>query len=331
MINSTISHKANVISDEVTLENVSCPLGCNNGDDYILEGFDRLHEMPGKYSIVKCRKCGLMRTNPRPTQDTMAFYYPEDYSPYEGTQVNEDNVMNHADVSVWKRVVKKFVQFNTKRVPQLKPGRMLEIGCASGAFLYKMHQAGWQVEGIEFSKTAAEKSRNLGYPVYVGAVETAPEPSQLYDMVVGWMVLEHLHEPIVALNKLNNWVKPGGYLVLSVPNAASLEFKIFKDAWYALQLPTHLFHYTPKTIEIVLNQCGWNIEKIFHQRVLTNLIVSTGYRINERYPSSKVAKIFINYPSNGPIYNYFLYPFACVLSLFRQTGRMTIWAKKVSS
>src|SRR3546814_19345766 len=59
------------------------------------------------------------------------------------------------------------------------------------------------------------------------------------DLIVGWMVLEHLHQPLAVLRKLRRWIQPDGWLVLSVPDAGSLEFRVFGDRWYALQLPTH--------------------------------------------------------------------------------------------
>jgi len=72
---------------EVMLENVTCPLGCSKSDEVILTGCDLLHDLPGEFTVVKCRTCGLMRTNPRPTSDTIGFYYPDNYGPYLGTQV----------------------------------------------------------------------------------------------------------------------------------------------------------------------------------------------------------------------------------------------------
>ena len=85
-------------------------------------------------------------------------------------------------------------------------------------------------------------------------------------MVVGWMVLEHLHNPLLALNKLHRWVKPGGWLVISVPNAADLEFNLFKDACYDLHLPNHLFHYSTQTLEMLLVRAGCRTKKHFTTR-----------------------------------------------------------------
>lgn len=228
----------------VCLEDVPCPLGCPKNDKIILVGRDLLHSLPGEFSVVKCRNCGLLRTNPRPTPDSIGFYYPDDYGPYLGTQV-----LNSEAAFGVKYLLKPLVRwiFNTKsqEIPNIVPSRMLEIGCASGAFLHQMAGRGWQVEGIEFSETAAQAANRLGYKVHAGSLENAPSPESPFELIVGWMVLEHLHDPIGCLKKLHEWASPDARLVFSIPNANSLEFQLFKDKWYALQLPTHLHHFTP--------------------------------------------------------------------------------------
>lgn len=309
-------------------EGAPCPLSCSPRDQVILTGEDRLNGLPGHFTVVKCLSCGLMRTEPRPSPEKMGSFYPESYGPYVGTRIKTGR-----KTSTWKsgvtHVVKKIIRFNTQVLPELVPGHMLEIGCASGSFLHKMAEQGWDVEGIEVSSDAAHLAQASGYRVHIGTLESAPDARVPYDLVVGWMVLEHLHEPVLALQKLQRWVKPGGYLVLSVPNTASLEFKIFKDAWYALQLPTHLYHYSPKTLELVLKQSGWELEKIYHQRVLSNLVASIGYKLGDWFPNIKVSKWLVKLPNNAVWLNYLLYPFAYLFSTVGQTGRMTVWARKV--
>ena len=118
----------------VNLESQPCPLGCSGGDSVLFVGRDRLQNLPGEFSVVKCRSCGLMRTNPRPTPESMGYYYPDDYGPYQGTRVDiprqEMKIILKA-----KYLAKRLFEFNTYRMPVLPPGRMLEVGCASGAFM----------------------------------------------------------------------------------------------------------------------------------------------------------------------------------------------------
>lgn len=314
--------------DSVHLEDVSCPLGCPKNDELVLSGRDLLHDLPGTFTIVKCRTCGLMRTNPRPTPGTIGFYYPDDYGPYLGTRVQQTGPKRISGIKkLLKPVVKRLFNFNTESLPPLSPGRLLEVGCASGAFLHRMAGQGWQVEGIEFSDKAALAATRLGYYVHAGPLETAPEPRQPFDLIVGWMVLEHLHDPIGGLQKLCEWAKPGACLVLSVPNAGSLEFRLFKEKLYALHLPNHLYHFTPETLSQVLQAGGWTLENIHHQRLLSNLIASTGYVLRDR-DYTRVGQKLIDFPERAGKWHFALYPLAWLLSTFGQTGRMTIWARK---
>jgi 2-polyprenyl-3-methyl-5-hydroxy-6-metoxy-1,4-benzoquinol methylase len=312
---------------KIKLEHVSCPLGCPPRDSILFVGWDRLNNLPGKFQIVRCQACGLMRTNPRPTLDTIGFYYPDHYGPYHGTIVRMGE-REGKNWPLWKHLAQKIFQFNNMRLPVLRPGRMLEIGCASGAFMHQMAQKGWEVGGVELSSYAASSASALGYPVHAGPLETAPEPQQPYDLVVGWMVLEHLHDPIVGLKKLYRWTEPGGWLILSVPNAGSFEFFFFKNCWYDLHLPNHLFHFTPKTIVKVLNYGGWRLIKIHHQRVLYNLFPSIGYLLSDFGFKSRLIESLIEFPNNAGRIIYCLYPIAYILASLGQTGRMTVWARK---
>jgi 2-polyprenyl-3-methyl-5-hydroxy-6-metoxy-1,4-benzoquinol methylase len=260
--------------------------------------------------------------------ETIGFYYPDYYGPYKEATVKM-GVKEGNNRPLWERMAQKIFEFNNMRLPPLKPGRMLEIGCASGSFMHQMAQKGWEVAGIELSDYAASNARALGYPVHTGPLETAPPlHNRPYDLVVGWMVLEHLHDPISALKKLYQWTEPRGWLILSLPNASSYEFRFFKDRWFALQLPNHLFHFTPKTIKKILNYAGWRLVKIYHQRVLYNLFPSIGYLLSDFGFKSKLIDILIKFPNNAGKLNYFLYPIAYIFASFGQTGRMIVWARK---
>src|SRR2546423_6384354 len=140
-----------------------------------------------------------------------------------------------------------------------------------------MASRSWHVRGIEPSATAAEHARGLGFDVHTGSIDTAPEPSVPYDLTVGWMVLEHLHEPVAALRKLAASTRPGGWLAVSVPNAASWELRTFGSYWYALDLPRHLYHFTPATIQLLLAEAGWQERRILFQRSLDNGVAGLGY------------------------------------------------------
>jgi len=302
-------------------------MGCAPDDRVMIRGTDRLHCLPGVFTVVRCGRCGLMRTHPRPTEDTISFYYPDNYGPYLSTEIDVRRKSTMAD-SVLKKTIKNVFQFNTGRIPDIPSGQMLEVGCASGKFLAYMSNMGWDVGGIELSATAAGNARKNGFSVYSGSISTAPEPAMLYDLIVGWMVFEHLHHPLQELIRLRRWLHGKGMLVLSIPNARSLEFKLFQNAWHGLHLPAHLFHYTPATIQMVLNQSGWQIIKIHHQRILSNLFKSLGNQVADLKGHPTLARRLTEFPDRGLKRHYLLYPLGYLLGLMGQTGRMTVWAKK---
>ena len=311
----------------VQLENVPCPLHCPENDEVVLTGHDQLHSLPGEFTVVKCRTCGLMRTNPRPTAEAIGHYYPDNYGPYGGTEVDPLHVTQANGIKNFLRpLVRQVFDTRSDALPPVRPGRLLEIGCASGSFLHRMAARGWQVEGIEFSEKAAKAARDLGYKVHTGPLETAPAPAGSLDLIVGWMVLEHLHNPVGSLKKLHEWATPGGWLALSVPNAQALEFSFFKDKWYALHLPNHLYHFTLPNLVKVLDAGGWTVEKVHHQRSPNNLIASTAYLVESKGWHS--LGNWLRNLTRGGKWFYMLFPVGWLLGIFGQSGRMTIWARK---
>src|SRR5690606_22991781 len=156
-------------------------------------------------------------------------------------------------------------------------------------------------------------------------LEAAGDPSLPYDVIVGWMVLEHLHEPLDALRKLRRWSRDDGWLVLSVPDAGGIERKFFKDRWYALQLPTHLHHFSQRTLTDLLAAGGWKVERIVWHRSAKNTLMSLSYLASDLgFPG--IADFFREagerrrFKATGKM-------IGIVLGLLRQSGRMTVWAR----
>lgn len=313
------------MSVPLSLESVNCPLGCAPNDEFILRGRDRLHEEPGEFPVLRCRTCGLLRTSPRPTPAEIGRYYPPAYAPYTSTLLpTTQTPVNTAPRrrSVWERLLEP----RTNVLPALRPGRMLEIGCGSGAFLHRMAAQGWEVEGLELSAAAGEEARRLGYPVFIGSLAEAPDPVRPYDLIVGWMVLEHLHDPIVLLRKLSRWTSPRGWLALSVPDAGALEFKLFRDAWYALDVPRHLFHFTARTAALVLDRSGWRLERVIWHDNPNNLILSLRNRFQER-GWQRTAQLLRDV-ADGRKYGRARLALGKLLGTLQASGRMTLWATR---
>lgn len=309
---------------KVNLEEASCPLCLDTHGEVVVKGKDIINNLPGEFVVIKCESCGLMRTNPRPTLDTIGFYYPDDYAPYLST------VIKMADESNKKKSLKKFITrymgANNREIPSLPPGQLLEIGCGSGDFLKTMQTKGWTVKGLEPSATAADNAKKQGLDVDCGNLENMTLPENHFDLVVGWMVLEHLHHPANGLKKLHAALKPGGVLVLSVPDMGGLDFRFFKQYYYALHLPNHLFHFTQPTLKKLLIHNGFKPAKFFWHRNPKNFLVSLVY-VASLYKLNGVEKLLNAILARKRL--KWLWPLlGWLLALCHQSGQMTVWAYK---
>jgi 2-polyprenyl-3-methyl-5-hydroxy-6-metoxy-1,4-benzoquinol methylase len=285
-------------------------------DRLVLEGRDRLHGVDGIYRVVRCVTCGLMRTNPRPSAASMGAYYPDDYVPYQTSA---------AAPSAPQGRLTRLLGLTTRIAPAIAKGRLLELGCASGGYLEHMRRDGWVVEGIEFSAGAASQALDKGLDVQVATVESARAPREPVDVIAAWMVLEHLHEPVRALRSMRSWVRPGGYLIASVPDAGALERRVFGDRWYALQLPTHLFHYTPQTLARVLEAGGWTLERITWQKNCNNLLWSLEYLAGDKRWGALTRAV--RWLRVAPAASKLRILLSWILGVTRQSGRIEFWAR----
>lgn len=308
--------------DGLVLEDKSCPNGCARNDSFVLEGQDRLHGIPGRFKIVACKHCGLLRTNPRPTPETIGIYYPSDYGPYQDII---QPITQAKSKSKFKLFVVKLLNMDSRVLPPVAPGNLLEIGCSSGAYLLETQKKGWAVEGIEYSAIAAKKAVQAGLKVQISSLEDAQAPTQAVDIIAAWMVLEHLHQPVAALAKIRGWIKPNGFLVASFPDSSSLMQKVFGEYCYDLHLPNHLYHYAPKTIERVLNSAGWQLIRVSWQKNANTLLNSLEYVATQKQFKWLIKTTGWIKLSNQARYIRLILNW--LAGVTKQSGRIEIWAQ----
>jgi SAM-dependent methyltransferase len=313
------------LPSDVVLEDVACPMGCAPGDEMVVASSDRISGIGGAFSIVKCRSCGLARTNPRPTRDTIGAYYPDAYAPYQYTKAT---LTRRAPPSLARRVGRRLVQFNSDRLPPLAPGHVLEIGCASGAYLAHLGSQGWSAEGVELNAAAAACAEERGFRVQNCAVEVMQPPIKPPSLVVAWMVLEHLHDPLGALRRFHEWSEPCATLVASVPNFAALGSSAFGSEWYPLHLPCHLFHYDEQSMRSLLAHGGWRLDRVLYHRTLNDYLASIGNLVETRGQGAAAERI--KAVGKKRQFHLAMYPLATAIAALGQTGRMTIWATRLT-
>jgi SAM-dependent methyltransferase len=140
-------------------------------------------------------------------------------------------------------------------------GAILDIGCSSGSFLETFQGGAWKLSGVEISAPEAERARvRTQADVFVGDILDAPFQPRSFDVVTSFDVLEHLHRPREVMAKVFDWLKPNGLVYLGIPNVLSWEARLFRSYWYGLELPRHLYHFSPQSLKHLMASIGFSEE-----------------------------------------------------------------------
>jgi SAM-dependent methyltransferase len=141
--------------------------------------------------------------------------------------------------------------------------RVLDIGCGSGQFLARLRRMGHECHGTELSpETGARAARIPGLALQYGALTPETFPAGSFDLISIWHVLEHLPDPDSVLRLCRAWLRPGGTLLLAVPNIDSWQARLFGGAWFHLDPPRHLYHFNRRSLTGALAGSGFRIERM---------------------------------------------------------------------
>ncbi|MCK8491998.1 class I SAM-dependent methyltransferase [Spirosoma sp. RP8] len=203
------------------------------------------------FTIEQCKECGFRLTNPRPDAASIGSYYKSD-------QYISHNDESSGLVSTAYRLVRNYtLQSKLKLINELSggQGRLLDVGCGTGAFLDTCKQGGWQVAGMEpdpDARAIAEKKLATTIQPNLGALEG----TQPFDSISLWHVLEHIPDLNETIPQLDRLLTQSGTLLIAVPNSNSYDANYFKEYWAAYDVPRHLHHFTPSTIKQLFQKHG---------------------------------------------------------------------------
>jgi SAM-dependent methyltransferase len=124
-----------------------------------------------------------------------------------------------------------------------------------------MKNYGWDVYGVEVDELTSKVAESKGLKVFKGYLEDAQFPSGHFDAVIMNHVLEHIHSPGKILDECRRILKPGGRLILGVPNFGCYDQELFGSCWFAMEVPRHLFHFTQDTLSALLENHGFHVER----------------------------------------------------------------------
>jgi SAM-dependent methyltransferase len=220
-----------------------------------LSGPDRLHGSPGEFEVAICRGCGAGVTLPPLAAERLAAFYPEAYGPYDAAEAGLA-----ARIS---RLIQRWQGSRALRTPPLReiasrpPGRLVDVGCGRGDLGAYLIERGWAVTGIEPSANACDAARARGLDARAGTVETVELEPGAYDAALFRHSLEHLTDPVAALERIRDALRPEGIVMISVPNFGGWQRRRFGSRWYHLDLPRHRVHFTPESLGRALERAGF--------------------------------------------------------------------------
>lgn len=236
------------------MEWTRCNLCGFDGTEPYREGYDWQLGGSELFRLVRCRRCGLVYLNPRPSPGEIGQYYPADYEPF--TRSGDSHSGRLARWGYKRHLNKRC----TTVMDRKGSGRLLDVGCATGEFLARMKEYGWQVQGVEPSPAAAEIARqDYGLDVRTGDLGQAYFPDRAFDAITLWDVLEHLHDPSAALTEIHRILDDDGLLILELPNPQSFDASLFGPFWIGLDMPRHLYVFPPAPLAAMLKQSGFRI------------------------------------------------------------------------
>lgn len=204
------------------------------------------------FRILECPDCGLRFTSPRPAPEVIGKYYQSDQ--YYSHQQN-----NKGFIPRIYEFVKSFnIKYKAKlAVGGLPQGRLLDIGCGVGDFLLYLQKMGWEIQGVEPSEDAKRIAESrLGF-LPKSPSDSTSFPDESFDVITLWHVLEHVDDLHFQTSEILRLLRPGGRLVIALPNFQSFDCQYFKDKWAAWDVPRHLNHFSPDVLRGIVTSIGF--------------------------------------------------------------------------
>lgn len=272
--------------------------------------FDRLRNDGPFWTIVECRGCGVLRTLPVLRDTELAQYYPDEYWGAPEPSQKWINSSQSEKTDFLSRC-------------GLTGGKILDVGCGSGFFLRALDAQKWDRYGVEPSHAAAKEAQRFvgAGQVVAGTLTQSGLAESMFDVITLWSALEHANEPRAYLTEAKRLIKPGGTLIIQVPNAASYQSRFFQGDWFALDAPRHRYHFNFSLLEKLLSDSGFEVYRATYFSKAHNshaLRQSLKTRLLKGNSSLRTALFYVSIP--------FIKPFDAMMSAFGKGATLTVAA-----
>lgn len=204
------------------------------------------------HDVLRCRRCHVVFAWPQPAAAEIEAQYSA------ATYHDEE------DEAARRRIAAQRLAQLQEQMP--RRGRVLDVGCARGAFLAVARGEGWDAVGLDLDRKAVEAARGRGLDVRHGALEPGAFPPASFDAVTLFDLIEHVPDPRQLLAACREVLRPGGLLVITTPDISGLVprvtyilFGLTTGAWGHPTPPGHLVQFSRRTLRRLLEEEGFEV------------------------------------------------------------------------
>lgn len=242
------------IREDVTRKHIPCNLcGRNDHQPYCPEN---------GLGLVKCQGCGFVYVSPRPDAKELYALYGETYF-----HNAESGVVGYTNYIHDEPNIRRTAQRRMKQLENyVRPGRLLDVGCATGFFMDEARKRGWTVEGLDVSSFGVDYARkHFGLKTHHGALTELDFENGSYDLVTMWDVIEHVPDPTAYVRRAAELLRTGGVISLATPDVDSLPARLAGKRWVGFKLSEeHVYYFSVNTLSRMLEAAGFEVINVRH-------------------------------------------------------------------
>jgi SAM-dependent methyltransferase len=210
---------------------------------------------PAEFQLSRCGQCGTAVT--------------EGAAPGAAEALHETGAYRTGTPRLYGLARPVLASFDRQRLGLLRPiapppARLLDAGAGRGRFVAVANEAGYDASGLEPAPRSGEAAGAWSSRVLRASIEEAQVEAGSLDVVTLWHVLEHLQDPLMAVRRIADWLRPAGGLLVGVPNLDSLQARLGGPRWFHLDVPRHRTHFTARGLCRLLTYEGFSVLRTEH-------------------------------------------------------------------
>ena len=272
------------------------------------------------YDLVQCNACAFVSTHPFPGPGILKKYYDQDYWQHSGGKT-----AGLVD-TLYRWRMHGIIKTIKKMVPG--GGRILDWGAGDGSLVRLLETEGFEGYGIDIYSADSPDRKLIN-----SSIQDVPFDNEYFSAVTCFHVLEHIDEPLSSVQKAMQLLKPGGILVLEVPNIESISFSLLKKNWYPLDIPVHVNHFSPSVLKNIFASVEPNrilqVDQFSHRHSPSSLLLSVlpGFsppRVREKHLGRFPFPLMVSYL----FLQMLCYPFTLLEAIVRRGEILRMYVQK---